>query len=133
MPRAARGLIVVLAVALAAGACRTVPVRNVTGPLGSAPTTRLTMDEVRQAIRRAAEKLGWQIESVAPGTLTGTLKLRKHVAVVTITHDTSTFTITYKDSTNLHYDGREIHRQYNNWVQNLEAAVRSEIAGLVKG
>lgn len=133
MPRAARGLIVVLAVVLAAGACRTVPVHDVTAPLAPAPTTRLTMDEVGQAIWRAGQKRRWQIETVAPGTLTGTLKRRKHVAVVTITHDTSTFTITYKDSTNLHYDGREIHKRYNHWVQNLESAIRREIAGLAKG
>jgi hypothetical protein len=125
-------MLLVLAVVLAIAACRTAPVHNVVAPLTPAPGSRLTMNEVAQAIWRAGNRLGWQIETVAPGSLRGTLKLRQHVAVVSITHDTSAFRITYQDSTNLRYDGQEIHKRYNQWVQNLERGVQMELAGLGK-
>jgi hypothetical protein len=50
--------------------------------------------------------------------------------VVGITHDASTFRITYQDSTNLLYDGQVIHKRYNQWVHNLERAIQMEIAGI---
>jgi hypothetical protein len=124
--------LVLLAVVLATAACRTAPVHNVVAPLAPAPGTRLSMDDVAQAIWRAGNRLGWQIETVSPGALRGTLKLRQHVAVVAIAHDTSTVRITYQDSTNLKYDGQEIHRRYNQWVQNLERGIQMELAGAGK-
>jgi hypothetical protein len=107
-------------------------VHNVVAPVAAAPSVRLTTDDVAQAVFRAGSRLGWQIEPVTPGTLRGTLKLRQHVAVVSITHDTSTFRITYQDSTKLRYDGQQIHRRYNHWVQNLERAIQMEIAAVGK-
>jgi len=124
--------LVVLAVVLATAACRTAPVHNVVAPLAPAPGARLTMNDVAQAVWRAGNRLGWQIETVSPGALRGTLKLRQHVAVVAIAHDTSTVRITYQDSTNLRYDGQEIHKRYNQWVQNLERAIQVELAGAGK-
>jgi hypothetical protein len=125
-------LLIVLALGLAAGACRTAPVYNVAVPIATAPNTRLTLQQVGQAIYRAGNGLGWRMETVAPGTLTGTLSMRSHVAVVTITHDTTTYRINYKDSTNLLYEGDQIHKRYNTWVRNLDQAIRREIAGLDK-
>ena len=124
--------LVLLAIVLATTACRTAPVHNVVAPLAPAPGARLTMNDVAQAIWRAGNRLGWQIETVSPGALRGTLKLRQHVAVVAIAHDTSTVRINYQDSTNLRYDGHEIHRRYNQWVQNLERAIQAELAGAGK-
>ena len=51
-----------------------------------------------------------------------------HVAIVTIVHDTSAFSINYKDSRNLRYQDAYIHRQYNNGVSNLARTIQSEIA-----
>ena len=34
--------------------------------------------------------------------------------------------IIYNESTNLRYDGSEIHQNYNSWVQNLERQIRAE-------
>jgi hypothetical protein len=125
-----RALLLVLAAIVATSACRTAPVHNVAAPVVAAPNVHLAPDAVAQAIFRAGNRLGWQIETVTPGTLRGTLKLRRHVAVVGITHDASTFRITYQDSTNLLYDGQVIHKRYNQWVHNLERAIQMEIAGI---
>jgi len=48
--------------------------------------------------------------------------------VATIRYDTSTFSIHYKNSVNLRHSDQEIHRQYNNWVQNPSRNIRSEMA-----
>jgi hypothetical protein len=125
-----RAVLVALAVVLATAACRTAPVYNVDTSLAGPPNTKLTVQQVGQAIWRAGNRLGWRMEQVSPGVLTGTLNLRRHVAVVSITHDTATYRITYKDSSNLLYENGQIHRRYNQWVQNLEQAIRRELAGL---
>lgn len=125
-----RYLVLVLAAILIAGqGCRTVPILTVTNaPLGAAPGTKPTMEEVSRVIWSAGKKLGWAIQEVRPGELTGTLTLRSHVAVVAITHDTSTFTINYRDSRNLLHQDQHIHRNYNNWVNNLAKTIQSEMA-----
>jgi hypothetical protein len=123
-------VLVLAAVLVAAGGCRTTaPILTISNaPLGPAPGAKVSMEEVSKAIWAAGKRLGWVIEEVRPGELTGTLKLRTHLAVVTIRHDTSTFSIHYKNSVNLRYSDQEIHRQYNNWVQNLARNIQSEMA-----
>jgi hypothetical protein len=122
-------LVVIIATMLVVAGCRTAPVRNVTDArLNAAPGATLTMDQVARAIWRGGQEQGWQISEVRPGELTGTLKVRSHVAVVTITHDTSRFSIRYRDSTNLLQSEGEIHKRYNTWVRNLEAAIQRELA-----
>lgn len=119
----------IIATMLGLAACRTAPIRNVTDTrLNAAPGASLTMDAVAKAIWRGGQKQGWQISEVRPGELTGTLKVRSHVAVVTITHDTSRFSIRYRDSTNLLAGEGEIHKRYNTWVRNLEEAIQRELA-----
>lgn len=39
--------------------------------------------------------------------------------------------ITYKDSTNLKYNGIKIHSNYNSWVRNLDRAIQTEMARMV--
>ena len=123
--------VLVLAVVLvAAGGCRTTaPILTISNaPLGPPPGASVSTEDVSRAIWAAGKRLGWVIEPVRPGELTGTLKLRQHLAVVTIRHDTSTFSIHYKNSVNLRQHDQEIHRQYNNWVQNLARNIQSEMA-----
>jgi hypothetical protein len=64
--------------------------------------------------------------------MTGTLRLRTHVAVVGVDYDPSKYSIRYKDSTNLRYDAETgvIHKNYNSWIQNLDAAIQRELANL---
>ena len=56
----------------------------------------------------------------------GTLKLRRHVAVVAITYDAKSFSINYVSSQNLLQKGGQIHKSYNRWIRNLEGAIRRE-------
>jgi hypothetical protein len=132
MPRVRVAVVLVLAAVLGTGACRTVPVENVTVPLAPPPGVALALNDTAQAIYRGGESVGWRVEEVRPGAMTATLNKRSHVLVVAITHDTSRYTIAYKDSVNLLYDGRQIHRRYKTWIRNLEKAIQKEVATLVK-
>jgi hypothetical protein len=118
--------IVPLAVLLLVG-CRTGDLYNVqSSPVSG--TKAVSMDDVEMAIKRAGAGLGWQIVPKGPGKAEGTLVLRDHRAVVDITYDTKTYSIIYKDSSNLQYDGSTIHSNYNGWIQNLDKAIRTQLS-----
>ena len=111
------------------GGCRIAGVHNVS----EAPVVAnkaVSMDDVQKAIVRAGVGLGWQMKPVEPGLIVGTLTLRSHMAVVNIKYDTKKYSITYKDSSNLDYDGKNIHKNYNGWVQNLDSGIRSQLTNL---
>jgi hypothetical protein len=120
-------------VAVLAG-CRTSEIYNVEEAALSTPPAAEMM-AVENAIKRAGGGLGWQIkraEADEPGHLIGRLPIRSHVAVVDIKHNTQTFSITYKDSTNLDYDAEKgiIHSNYNGWIQNLRGAIVREASDI---
>lgn len=119
-------VLTVFAVLLASG-CRSAPVYNVHDANMVTGSDSPALDEVDQAIKKAGIKLGWDMKTVDPGHIVGTLRIRAHMAVVDIRFNKETFSITYKDSNNLEYNGREIHSNYNGWVQNLEQAIRNEL------
>jgi len=85
------------------------------------------MDDIAKAIKRAGNSLGWQIKEDKPGHMTGTLYLRRHTAIVDISYDRKTYSITYKDSKELNYDGEVIHQNYNGWIQNLDNAIKGQV------
>ena len=120
--------IVPLAVLLLVG-CRTADLYNIQGaPV--AGTKAVSMEDVETAIRKAGTGLGWQIVPKGPGKAEGTLVLRDHKAVVDITYDTKAYSIMYKDSSNLQYDGKTIHSNYNGWIQNLDKAIQTQLSAL---
>lgn len=129
MKSAALKIVIVVVVALTLSACRTGPVYNVESAVMATPANA-TLEQVTGAIKRAGTGLGWQMIDQGPGQIEGKLFLRSHMAVVSITFDTKKFSIYYKDSNNLNYDGTIIHKNYNGWVQNLEQRILAETSGL---
>jgi hypothetical protein len=124
-----RGLLA--AVAAAALAACVQPIYNVKSAPVEAPGGKPpTMAEVEKAIVRAGSSLGWRMQPVKEGHVVGTLHLRAHTAVVDITYDTKTYNITYKDSMELNYDGTNIHKNYNGWIQNLDKGIRTQLLNL---
>ena len=113
--------------ALCAGGCTTRAVRNVDNQPVVTTGHPATMADVERAIMRAGQGLGWVMTQVKPGVMTGRLELRSHIAVVEITYDTRTFSIRYKDSTNLDYANGNIHKNYNGWIDNLEREIRANL------
>lgn len=89
-----------------------------------------SMEQVTKAIVEAGTRLNWTMAIVQPGHIVGTLPIRSHSAVVDIMYNTKTYSITYKDSTNLKYDAanQTIHNNYNGWVQNLDNAIKARLS-----
>lgn len=97
---------------------------------GLAAPGNVSMQQVEKAIYRGAADRGWTVQRLAPGQLEAKIQARAHMAVVRITHDAKTFSITYKDSRNLAYDGTHIHRNYNRWILNLRKAILRQTSRL---
>ena len=122
--------IVIPAVALLLIGCRgNLPVNDIASVPITTPRTA-TLQEIERAIRTAGAGLGWQMVPRGPGKIEGTILLREHRAVVDVSFDVKTYSIKYKDSTNLKYDGTSIHPQYNNWIINLDKAIRAQLSAL---
>ena len=122
-------LAVVAAILL--GACRSnQPVLNIANAPVSARSSDYTLEDMDNAITQAGIAFGWEMRPVQPGHMVGTLRIRDHVAVVDIQYNTQTYNIRYKNSTNLKYDGTNIHPNYNGWIQNLNNAIASKFAGM---
>lgn len=122
-----RGLMLaVTCAALALAGCRSAPVMNVAD---AAVGVSLSAQQLEQAIVAAGDALGWQMRPTGPGRIEGTLLLRDHRAVVDINYSPRSYSIRYKDSSNLHYDdGGTIHRNYNRWIENLDRAIRVRVS-----
>ena len=122
-------LVIILALATLLG-CRTSPVYNVVDAPVVVATTgkKYSQDDVKTAIIRAGAQLGWQMREISPGHLVGTLNLREHMAEVDIKYTVKSYSITYRNSAELDYDGTDIHSNYNSWVQNLDNAIRAQIS-----
>ena len=111
--------------------CRTAPLYNVTNsavpPVTSGKT--LTLNNVTKAIVDAGMGLGWEMQVVRPGQITGTLHLRSHTAIVDIPYTTASYSIVYNSSQDLNYNPAQqtIHKNYNGWIQNLDKAIRGRL------
>jgi hypothetical protein len=107
------------------------PIRNVIdAPIPPHPAA--TMENLEKAVVRAGLTLGWRMTPKGPGKVEGVLDIRKHQAIIDVTFDTKTYSITYRDSTNLDYkpENKTIHSNYNGWIQNLDKAIRAQVSVL---
>ncbi len=117
-------------VLLAVGCRGGMPVYNVSDAPVSASKANPSLDEVGKAIQSAGAALGWQMRLTKPGHIIGTLTARTHTAVVDVNYNVKSYSIQYKDSTDLKYDGQSIHPQYNTWIQNLDKRIRAQLSTL---
>ena len=109
--------------------CRTAPIKNIDSAQFAVSGKHSTKD-ITKAIIRGGASLGWIMKSVENGHMIGTLLLREHVAIVDITYDDNSYSIKYKDSQNLDYDGETIHSNYNGWITNLNRNIQAQISAL---
>lgn len=120
-------LATVLGAFLAVGCGGLPPVYNVeNAPIDSTAQ----QEDIKKAIRQAGASLGWQMKDGGPGLILGTLLVRTHMAKVDIPYNSTTYSIKYKDSSNLKYDGTGIHSRYNAWVDKLDKTIQVYIAAL---
>jgi hypothetical protein len=125
-----RNLVAIGVLAILLVACTTQPVRNVDNAPINVSGSSYDLSDVTRAIKTAGTVLGWQMQEKTPGHVVGSLYLRTHVAVVDVTYTLDEFSINYKDSTNLNYDGSLIHKNYNGWIDNLTNAINAQLSAL---
>jgi hypothetical protein len=121
--------VLIPAIVLVVVGCRTVP--RTMYEVDRAPivaSSALSMAEVEKAIRAGGASSGWVMTTLGTGNVEGSYAQSRSRAVVAVTYDTATFSIKYKDSENLRYEGDKISVHYNGWVQNLERAIRAQLA-----
>src|SRR5262249_11976626 len=120
-------ILIVAALTIVAACSTSKPVLNIDdAPIAGTHTP----DQVRVAIATVAKKRGWTVEDAGPGMLKATLVTHEHRAVVNIPYTATSFGIHYVDSTNLNYNGKSIHRNYDRWVKNLREDIEHELAGI---
>lgn len=117
-----------LAVVLAIAGCNTMPIQNV--DQAAVPSKTLTSDQVRLAIIRAGDGLGWKMKDEGPNKMVGTLILRKHVAVVDIPYTATSYGIKYRSSVELDEKDGKIHKNYNGWIQNLTRNITAQLGAI---
>jgi hypothetical protein len=104
------------------------PVLNVNhAPVAGAPAGADPATSVREAIHRAILSRGWTVAGETPGVLTATIQKDGISATVDISYTATDYSIVYRDSTGLKYDGNRIHKRYNHWVDRLQASITAEL------
>lgn len=110
--------------------CRSNPLYTVSEAPVTTSSRAYNLRDVRNAIQQAGASLGWQMQETRRGLIVGTLYVRDHMAQVEIPYDRNSYSILYRDSQNLDYDGVNIHNNYNGWVQNLSTAINQRLSRL---
>ena len=109
-------------------ACVAQPIYNVDDAMIVSSTNKtLSKEDVKSAIIQAGTTRGWVIKENSPGNLVGTLFIRKHMAKIDIQYNEKFYSINYKDSENLSYQNTLIHKNYNNWVKNLQQDIEIQL------
>lgn len=85
-----------------------------------------TLEQRQEQIRRAGAGPGWQTDPVRLGLTRATPNLRSHVAVSEIADDEQGLSIRYADSRKLEYDGTNIRKNDNGWIENPERAISQQ-------
>ena len=89
----------------------------------------LTLDQVQKAIIDAGIKQTWIMTPIKPGEMLGEFNIQSHQIHVTIPYTTKTYSILYKDSSNLRYDPvkRTIHVNYAKWIERLDNEIKARL------
>ncbi|MBO6771601.1 MULTISPECIES: hypothetical protein [unclassified Thalassospira] len=108
-----------VAIVFAALSACTATVQNFSNQPFPSDVEKLSMEEIEATIIEAASARDWIVQREGEGHLKATYAPRSHSAEVAISFDKKNYSIIYVDSTNLNYNGSQIHRNYNRWVNNL--------------
>lgn len=117
-----------LVLIMALAACSMKPIQNINNE--QIPTygngTQPSLKDVEQTILTAAKKRGWSARVAQPGLIEASIFVRSHRAKIEIPYTQNSYSINYKNSANLDYDGEKINRNYNNWIIKLSGTIQSE-------
>lgn len=103
-------------------ACRTTAVLPVTTSIHGRSDAA-----VERAIMAGCADRGWKAHKVGSHEIEASIVRRGHRATVSIPYSASGYKIVYKNSSNLDYNGRKIHRAYRNWTHYLDSSIRQHL------
>lgn len=121
-----------LGMLLLAAAC-TKPMQKVeASSYGWGPQKGVTLAQMRSTIEKTAQDLGWQLSDVQPGSFTAKQEwgATKHNIVCGVVYDEKSFSIRYKDSKNMSFNGSSIHHTYNDMVTALRDNIKTNVSKL---
>ena len=88
-----------------------------------------TIQQITEALTAAGAPRGWQVAQVKPGQLVATVNVRnKHTVSLDVSLAPGLYSLRYKNSTNMNYNGVQINPHYNKWVQTLIEDTAKELA-----
>lgn len=88
---------------------------------------KVSITAVRNAIIRAGQQKGWRMRIVSNSKILATMRREGYMAKTEIKYSPRSYTIKYKDSSNMKYDGDNIHSYYNEWVEQLDDEIKSQL------
>jgi hypothetical protein len=104
-------------------------------PINALSEKKLSLPQVKALIKVAGVARGWQFsDGGEKNSLEGTINVRnKHTISVTILYKVDSYSIFYKESSNMNAKISEsgkvmIHPKYNEWVSNLIVDIRTQAA-----
>ena len=122
-------LIVTMVLPLSLGGCvaNLQPILTITN---EAFPPKANLASVAKRIERATRLLDWDTEVTSPGEIIASKRkgTTQHVAQVLIQFDMQSFSIIYRSSYALDYDGTRVHKLYNQWVRQLAMAISMEMS-----
>ena len=109
------------------------PVLNIENePIPNPSNARISVSDVEKAILTASQERGWNARVIKPGLIEASIAVRTHRAAVEIPYSQNKYSINYKSSENLDYEGGKIHRNYNNWIIRLSRDINSELSAAAR-
>ena len=108
---------------------RTVPIVNIQNSTIEIDG-KYSKGDVKKAIITAIKGQGWGIQSKKGNHIVAVLFLRQITAAIDIRFNKKSYSITYKNSSKLNYNGTKIHRNYNTWIQNLDHRIQTELSSI---
>lgn len=117
-------IILVAMIAVLMSGCGGAPILNV--DKSTYLEQRTPLSKVEKAIKQGSAKKGWNARKVKSGLMEARILAQgKYLVVVNINYTKNGYKITYKNSTNLKYDGaaNTIHPSYNKWVNALSTSI----------
>lgn len=110
-----------------AGCGATSPVVNIQDSEIDLDNRNVSAITVRNAIIRAGHQHGWRMRIIKRGQILATMKREGYMAKTVIRYSPRKYSIKYKDSSNLRYDGNNIHSFYNEWVEQLDDEIKTQL------
>jgi PBP1b-binding outer membrane lipoprotein LpoB len=123
-------IIILMLISIFLIGCRTSPILEITdAPINTASGQSPKLSTVTKKIIEAGISKGWQMKKVQPGSIMATIHLREHMVQIMINYTPKSYSISYKDSTNMKYDDETatVHANYNNWITNLSNAINTYV------